>query len=428
MNLSVGAQSDVGRVREGNEDSYLVHDPLFVVADGMGGHLAGDVASSTAVDVILSRSETASAEDPQTLADLVRSANSAIWDKAHNDPTLRGMGTTCTLVLLNEDRAHFAHVGDSRAYLLRDGQLRQVTEDHTLVARMVKEGRLQPEEAEHHPQRSIITRALGVDANVEVDLDSLQLQAGDRLLLCSDGLSSMIDHESIESALRDQSEPQAAADELVRRANAAGGEDNITVVLIDITDASSRGSASTSRSTTARTAPTSAGTAETPSIKDSSAVEPLRSPPPAIEKPEPRKRRWARPVIVSLVILGLLGVGAFFLLDYLRTNSWYVGLNADDEVTIFQGRSEDLFGIDLDDEIESSDLKLADLPENLQDNVEEGRTADSREEAEDILADLEQRARELEEIQAKDQAEDGGGQDGGADDPQGNGKGDGKNN
>ncbi|MDQ4145938.1 MAG: Stp1/IreP family PP2C-type Ser/Thr phosphatase, partial [Actinomycetota bacterium] len=233
MNLSIGAQSDVGRVREGNEDSFLVDEPLFVVADGMGGHLAGDVASSTAVDVILNKSATASAEDPETLADLIRSANSAIWDKAHANPTLRGMGTTCTLVLLHENRAHIAHVGDSRAYLLRDGRLQQITEDHTLVARMVKEGRLQPEEAEHHPQRSIITRALGVDAEVEVDLDSLEVQPGDRLMLCSDGLSSMIDHDSIATALKEQAAPQDAADELIKRANDAGGEDNITVVVID---------------------------------------------------------------------------------------------------------------------------------------------------------------------------------------------------
>lgn len=423
MNISVGAQSDVGRVREGNEDSYLVHEPLFVVADGMGGHIAGDVASSTAVDVILSKSETASASDPQTLADLIRSANAAIWDKAHNDPDLRGMGTTCTLVLLNENRAHIAHVGDSRAYLLRGGSLQQLTEDHTLVARMVKEGRLQPEEAEHHPQRSIITRALGVDSDVEVDLDLLELQPGDRLLLCSDGLSGMIDGESIRSTLADNSDPQAAADELVRRANEAGGEDNITVVIVDVTDGPQT---STTRTATARSAPVASTTDQSPSVSGERPApvsqEPVRAEPEPIVE-QPAKRRWVKPLVAVVIILALLAVGAFFLIDYLRTSSYYVGLDADDNVTIYQGRSEDLFGIDLDDEVESTDLNVADLPENLRDNVEEGRTADSREEAEDIVADLQQRADELEEIKTQDQAGDGG--DGGG---QGTKNGDGKNN
>ena len=420
MNISVGAQSDVGRVREGNEDSYLVHEPLFVVADGMGGHIAGDVASSTAVDVILNKSDTASPSDPQTLADLIRSANSAIWDKAHDDPELRGMGTTCTLVLLNENRAHIAHVGDSRAYLLRDGRLQQLTEDHTLVARMVKEGRLQPEEAEHHPQRSIITRALGVDSDVEVDLDSLELEAGDRLLLCSDGLSGMIDGESIRSTLQDNSDPQKAADELIRRANEAGGEDNITVVIVDVTDVPASGV--TAPSATARSATAPSTTDEGPSV---SAEQP--QPVPAAPEPEPveeapRRHRWVKPLIGVVIVLALLAAGAFFLIDYMRTNSWYVGLDADDNVAIYQGRSEDLFGIDLDDEIESTDLNVADLPENLRDNVEEGRTADSREEADEIVADLEQRARELEDIKAKDQADNDGGNGGAQDTKNGDGK------
>ncbi|MDQ4095611.1 MAG: Stp1/IreP family PP2C-type Ser/Thr phosphatase [Actinomycetota bacterium] len=407
MNISVGAQSDVGRVREGNEDSYLVHEPLFVVADGMGGHLAGDVASSTAVDVILNNSDTASASDPQSLAELIRSANAAIWEKATNDPSLRGMGTTCTLVLLNENRAHIAHVGDSRAYLLRDGSLRQVTEDHTLVARMVKEGRLQPEEAEHHPQRSIITRALGVDADVEVDLDSLDLQAGDRLLLCSDGLSGMIDHSSIESALQDHDDPQDAAEELIRRANAAGGEDNITVVIIDVSDGPAQAaSAATTRRAPAQ-APRETRTDDEPGPEH---AEPTTAEGPA-------RRTWAKPVIASLIVLAALAVGAFFLVDYLRTSSWYVGLNSDDDVTIYQGRQEDLFGIDLDEEIEVTDLNVNDLPEHLRDNVQDGRTADSRDDAEQIVADLEQRARELDEIRAgNDPGANPGGGDGGNND------------
>jgi PPM family protein phosphatase len=372
MNYSIGAKTDVGQVREGNEDSYLVDEPLFVVADGMGGHLAGDVASSTAVEVISEFSGQASADDPQTLADLIRAANAAIWEKALEDPTLRGMGTTCTLVLLDGATAHIAHVGDSRAYLLRDGNLQQVTEDHTLVARMVKEGRLRAEEAEHHPQRSIITRALGVDADVDVDLGSLELVSGDRLMLCSDGLSSMIDSVAIETTLEEQSDPQAAAEELVGLANAAGGEDNITVVIVDV----GAGGRSARRTPTAIS---SAGVAP---------VEPAQA---------GTGRRWVKRVAISLVVLALLGGGAFGLIQYLRGSSWYVGVGPDDSVTIFKGRAEDLFGIDMDEEVTVTDLKVTDLPQNLRDNVRNGRTADSQEAAEEIVADLEQRAQEFEE-------------------------------
>lgn len=405
MKVSVGVKSDIGRVREGNEDSYLVDDPLYVVADGMGGHLAGDVASSTAVDVISSRSSTASAEDPQTLAELIRGANAAIWERASADPELHGMGTTCTLVLLDGARAHIAHVGDSRAYLLRDGQLQQLTEDHTLVARMVREGRLREEEAERHPQRSIITRALGVDADVEVDLSTLDLRSGDRLLLCSDGLSSMIGRDEIAGGLSEQADPQAAADDLVARANEAGGEDNITVVVIDI-DGRSGGRAAT---------------APRPS------AEPARADATPVEEPAevaPTGRRWMKPVVIVVLVLALLTGGGYFLIQHLRTNYWYVGVNEDDVVTIFQGRSEDLFGIDLDEPVEVTDLRLADLPEHLRDNVEEGRTADSRADANQIVSDLQQRARDLEEIRSQDGGDqpapgdnDGGG---GQNDPQGN--------
>ena len=408
MNVSVGVKSDIGRVREGNEDSFLVDDPLYVVADGMGGHLAGDVASSTAVDVISRHSSTASPEDPQTLAELIRGANAAIWEKASADPELHGMGTTCTLVLLDGATAHIAHVGDSRAYLWRDGQLKQITQDHTLVARMVQEGRIREEDAERHPQRSIITRALGVDADVDVDLSALDLRAGDRLLLCSDGLSSMIDHEAIASGLREHQDPQAAADDLVARANEAGGEDNVTVVVIDLDG---------------RAAPPPAPPPTRRPETESPPVEDLPD-----NEPSPR-RRWVKPIVIALVVLALIAGGGYFLLQHLRTNYWYVGVNEDDVVTIFQGRSEDLFGIDLDEPVEVTGLPLADLPENLRDNVEEGRTADSRADAEQIVTDLEQRARDLEEIRSQDQSNKPGTGDNDADGDQGGTQGnDGKKN
>ncbi|MDQ4029047.1 MAG: protein phosphatase 2C domain-containing protein, partial [Actinomycetota bacterium] len=154
MRIQIGVRSDVGLAREVNEDAYLIDDPLFVVADGMGGHVAGDVASATAVAVIADEFAAADTGDPESLIAVLRRANSAIWQKSQSDPSLRGMGTTCTLLTIHDSQAHLAHVGDSRAYLLRDGELSQLTEDHTLVGRMVREGRLSQQEAEHHPQRN----------------------------------------------------------------------------------------------------------------------------------------------------------------------------------------------------------------------------------------------------------------------------------
>ena len=363
MNLSVGAKTDVGQIREANEDSYLVDEPLFVVADGMGGHIAGDVASSTAVEVISSRSSEASSEDPQTLAEILRGANHAIYEKSASEPGLRGMGTTCTLILLDENRAHIAHVGDSRAYLLRDDSLRQLTEDHTLVARMVKEGRLRAEDAERHPQRSIITRALGVDAEVEVDLATLDLQDGDRIMMCSDGLSSMIDDDTIAGVLRSEEDPQTAADSLVDLANRAGGEDNVTVVIIDSTEKPVR------------------RRARAPSTR------------PAAEA----ARRWPRRVVVTLIALAVLAGGGYALVSYILDNSWYVGVTQNDRLAVFQGIPEDVVGLSFKDVVEESDTVLGDLPEHLRDGIRAGRKADSLEEAEGILADLEQRAREFED-------------------------------
>ncbi|MDQ3956615.1 MAG: Stp1/IreP family PP2C-type Ser/Thr phosphatase [Actinomycetota bacterium] len=378
MNVVVAAKSDVGQVREGNEDSYLVNDPLFAVADGMGGHLAGDVASSTAVEVIEIKSSEVSADDPETLARVLRSANQAIWEKAAADPSLRGMGTTCTLVLLDGARVHIAHVGDSRLYLMRNGELRQLTEDHTLVARMVKEGRLKAEDAERHPQRSIITRALGVDAEVQVDLDTLELEEGDRLLLCSDGLSSMIDHESIGDVLRNEDDPQAAAGALVALANDAGGEDNITVVLLDVTE----------RPVERQTSP--------PATPTPSPQRPSRPPPEPVYP-----RRWPRRVLLTIVVLGVLGGGGFVAANWAVNNSWYVGVDADDKIGIYRGIPEEILGMEFSDRVQTTDLTLSDLPENLRDTFVEGRKVESRAEAERVVGDLQDRANDFKEIKKK---------------------------
>jgi serine/threonine protein phosphatase PrpC len=229
VKIEVGSATDIGRVRERNEDSVLVSPPLYVVADGMGGHRGGQVASQVALEAM----EELETGDGGSLAEHVRRANRAVWDRSVEDERLSGMGTTLTAARIAGGSALIAHVGDSRAYLLRDSSLRQLTTDHTLVARMVKSGEITEAEAEVHPHKNVLTRALGTDEQVEVDEDSIALVDGDRLLLCSDGLTGMVMEDQIQAILETSEQPQQAADRLVKAANRAGGIDNITVVVLD---------------------------------------------------------------------------------------------------------------------------------------------------------------------------------------------------
>ncbi len=230
MKIVSGAATDTGQVRDGNEDSYLVDRRLhlFAIADGMGGHRAGEVASATALDGLQ-----AAVDSGVSVADAVGRANTAVWDKASADTSLAGMGTTLTAAWSDGNTLTVAHVGDSRAYLLRDDTLQRVTVDHSLVEELIRDGKLTEEQASVHPQRSIITRALGVDSTVDVDVYSLVLQPNDRVMLCSDGLTSMVRGGGIAEILRNEPDPTAAANALVDAANEAGGDDNITVVVLD---------------------------------------------------------------------------------------------------------------------------------------------------------------------------------------------------
>jgi serine/threonine protein phosphatase PrpC len=229
--------TDTGRRRMRNEDTLVVRPPLFAVADGMGGARAGEIAARLAADALESARADVVGEDG--VASLIVDANRRIWERSLADPATAGMGTTVTAALVDEthETVAFGHVGDSRAYRLRDGVLEQLSTDHSLVAELVESGVLTPEEAERHPQRSAITRALGTEAAVEVASWTVDGRAGDLFLLCSDGLSVMLaDHEiahAIDGAGR---EPQAAGEALVSAANAHGGEDNITVVLFELTE------------------------------------------------------------------------------------------------------------------------------------------------------------------------------------------------
>jgi PPM family protein phosphatase len=411
MNVATGARSDVGRVREGNEDSYLVDRHLFAVADGMGGHLAGDVASSTAVEVIASSAQSADADNPDSLAALLRDANAAIHEKAQADTRLRGMGTTCTLLMIQDSRGHVAHVGDSRAYLLRDGELSQLTEDHSLVGRMVKEGRLSPEEADSHPQRSIITRALGVDSDVDVDLMSVDLRKHDRLLLCSDGLTSMVHNDRIREVLEGTRDPQGAADELVRLANEAGGEDNITVVVVDMSSsapASSPITAETARPQTEiggadGTAPRSAPDGDTVmGVSTATAVRtdtPVAAPGVAEgvdDEPEatPPRRSWRRRILIPILVIALLVGAGYAVLQYVLDNSFYVGANADSVVTIYRGvpDPDSVLGISLNEVEEVTTLEIGELPDFQRDAVQDNKKFSSLDDARAYVENLESNA------------------------------------
>src|SRR5438874_3308383 len=224
------AVTDTGRQRRANEDALLAHSPLFVVADGMGGAQAGEVASRIAVESFRPGLEDSSQPEHE-LAEMARAANARIHELSHSNAEQAGMGTTLTAVYVGEQEVAIAHVGDSRAYCLRDGELLRLTDDHSLVDELMRQGRLTPQEAEEHPQRSVITRALGPEGSVEVDTRSFRARAGDVYLLCSDGLTTMVSEEPLAQLLGSHARLRAAGEALITAANEAGGRDNITVVL-----------------------------------------------------------------------------------------------------------------------------------------------------------------------------------------------------
>jgi PPM family protein phosphatase len=308
--LVAAGVTDVGRVRDGNEDDFLDQANrlgLVAVADGMGGHRAGEVASATALEAL--RAGVASGE---ALRDAIEGANEAVLEKSESDQELHGMGTTLTAGMLGTDgQLVVGHVGDSRAYLVRDGELTQITNDHSLVEEMVRGGELTPEQAEVHPQRSIITRALGIDPQVDVDVYPLELRPGDRILFCSDGLTTMVRQDEMASILAREPDPKRAAQLLVDAANAAGGEDNITAVIVEAVEIP--------EDEVAEPAIPDHDTSEIPPVK-------------------PRRRRgriFVRVLAWVLPILAVLSI-AFLAVGWYARNTYYVGVNRG-RVTLFQG-------------------------------------------------------------------------------------------
>jgi PPM family protein phosphatase len=405
IDFIAAAATDVGLVREGNEDSFFSGSTVFAVADGMGGHVAGEIASSKALEPIATvdgRSFPTPEEAQEALVEAITVANTEVIAEGDADPSLSGMGTTLTAVLVRHGRLHLAHVGDSRAYLLRAGErISQLTTDHTLVEQLVREGRISREQAATHPQRSVITRAIGVDREVDVDsFPPLELQPGDQVLLCSDGLTGPVSDERISAILLEIDDAEEACAALIDAAKDGGAPDNVTVVLLRVEGDPPAGSllaVDEDEDTGDIAAPPPAEdampTEDLPPpapVRTSEGATPINTraePDPeaswaermgrygeaqgAEGAPPPSGRRGGRRLVVTtlVVVLALAilaGVGYALL-----SNAYFVGED-EGQVAIFRGTPQTVLGIPLYWVRETSDLSLADLPSRQADRVVEG--------------------------------------------------------
>ena len=394
-------RTDVGRQRSANEDSLVVRPPLFAVADGMGGAKAGEVASAVAVEAVETARESGEPAEAQ-LAGIVRDANRRIYDLAVADESRRGMGTTLTLAKVHDGEVSLAHVGDSRAYRMRDGELSQLTRDHSLVAELERSGQITPEAAEHHPQRSIITRALGPEPDVEVDTYTLAGREGDLFLICSDGLTSMISDEEVTSILRSADSLDAAADALVRAANQSGGKDNITVILFLLGEAEPEAEPETLeplpgdqdtiagglRAEELQAAAAAAPQADSP---DATIIHRRAEPPPRAGAPPPaapRRRRRGRRVLglaLALILVAAV-VGGLYALS---RQVYFVGTNDGGLVTVYRGIPYDLpLGIQLYQQDYASGMPARAIPAQRRDRVLDHEWR-SRSDAVDLVRALE---------------------------------------
>ena len=337
---SFGSRTDVGRVREQNEDSLIVRPPLFVVADGMGGHAAGEVASEIAVSTIAECAPEHA--DVEKLGEAVIQANRDIINAALSGRGREGMGTTCTAAILEGNRLVIAQVGDSRAYLLHAGQLTQITRDHSLMANMIEAGQITPEEARVHPSRSVITRALGNDPDMVADLYEINVEDGDRLLLCSDGLNTMVEDDEVQAVMNRIKDPQQCASTLVDGAVAAGGYDNVTVVIADVEGAGRR-----------------------------------------------KRKRLAMKTKVTVVVLVALLVaiigGAFWGGYTYLHHTAYLAEDEHGNVAVYRGAPGEVFGFSYSELVEDTDIPVSALSQSAAERIREGMRVNSVEEAQSLV-------------------------------------------
>ena len=421
--LQWSGATDVGRVRSNNQDRYLARPEagLWVVADGMGGHQGGEIASLTACDA-LAVQFTRDADGHATVDDVVNAiegANRAVHEKGNDDPDLTGMGTTVVAIaVVDDDNGDevfaIANVGDSRAYRLSDGLFEQMTEDHSLVADMVREGSLSAEDAATHPQRNILTRVLGVYDEVPVDVITVIPHPGDRFVLCSDGLFNEVSDDGIAAVLRRLADPTEAADELVRLAVQAGGRDNVTVVVVDVLADGDRAVAASKALADERTTDTASlaayGGAYAPETLDeeSGATSTVRGARHRRRQPEtdaqhraarPRRLTW-RVLLFTLIVLALFG-GVFATIQWYGQSAYFVGFDGDD-VAIFRGRPGGVLWIDPELE-ETTELTRRELPDDVVPTLRSGKEEESLGEAQGYVDRLVERVDDLERAAEEDE-------------------------
>jgi serine/threonine protein phosphatase PrpC len=400
--------TDVGRQRSTNEDSLLVHPPYFAVADGMGGAKAGEVASRLAVEVLEEELARHPDDAPESqLSHALQEANRRIFELSTDDESRRGMGTTVTAARVHDREVSLGHVGDSRAYRLRAGDLEQLTRDHSLVAELQRSGQLSAEAAEHHPQRSIITRALGPEPDVEVDTYTVPGREGDVFLLCSDGLTGMVSDDEMASIVRRAGSLGDAAESLVRAANQSGGRDNITVVLFSLADEGNGGAtvpaadetiagglsaADLEDDTSERPAPAaSAARGTATAAPATTAAPPLTGGPGSRGPAAPRRRRRSgRGRAAFKLLLGLIAAAAVIGGLYVAgRQAYFVGTNDAGLVTLYRGVPYDLpFGLKLYEQKYASGVPVRAIPRSRRSRVLDHQLR-GRSDAVDLVRQLE---------------------------------------
>jgi len=380
------SRTDTGRQRSANEDSFFVRPPIFVVADGMGGAQAGEVASKAAAEAF-DRDLPAGAPE-SFLRETIEAANREIHELARDDPSRKGMGTTITAAIVNPEGEEVAigHVGDSRAYRLRGGRLERLTRDHSLVEEMRRKGQLTDAQAEDHPQRSIITRALGPEPDVDVDVQTVPAKPGDVFLICSDGLTTMLGEEQIAKVLAGATSMEAATRALVDEANRAGGRDNITALAFRLEDAAAPAGVSREDATLIGTTAEEAGLTTTEVRRRAAAAAAQERRERSAEKPRRQGVRTTAKVLAAVVLVAAIAFGAW----YGNRQVWFLGTDDGGRVALYRGLPYELpFGVALYEERYASPIQTGSLTTRRRDAVT-GHDLRSRADAASLVEEIEE--------------------------------------
>ena len=393
LTLRYAAHSDRGLIRDGNQDSVYAGPRLLAVADGMGGMAAGDVASNIVIGAMAPLDEDVPGD---ALVDALRSAvgtaNQQLRDTVDANPQLEGMGTTLTATLFSGSKLGMVHIGDSRAYLLRNGEFAQITKDDTYVQMLVDEGRISAEEASSHPQRSLLTRALD-GRDIDPEYSVRQVLPGDRYLICSDGLSGVVSAETIADTMREYPDPQRCVERLVQLALRGGGPDNITVIIADATDQDIVEASPIVGGAAARDRGMATSADDSTPAARASALSAPRPPAPEEpvdnrdDEPEGRRRRPLRTVAMVLALAVIVGGGVFGGWTYTQ-RQYYVGATDDGQLAVFRGVPGQVAGLDLSNVHARSGARLDDLTLAAQERVKQGIQARNEPDAERRLAEL----------------------------------------